>query len=170
MESYRILSHKPTRSAQNVQTEWRIRDQIRWKEQIETAVITRKTTRKWFGQKFHVKSWFWKCLILYPQSVWEEKSKEVNQLNPYNIKNREFARFFFRGATQVDPDSSSRIVIPKSLLEHAGISQDIILLAYHNQVEIWSKDAYLKMIQEEPADFAKLAEEVFRHKDVWNRI
>mgnify|MGYP000063512625 FL=1 len=117
-------------------------------------------------KSFMLNRGFEKCLILYPQSVWEEKSKEVNQLNPYNIKNREFARFFFRGATQVDPDSSSRIVIPKSLLEHAGITQDIILLAYHNQVEIWSKDAYLKMIQEEPADFAKLAEEVFRHKDV----
>ncbi|HRI33207.1 MAG TPA: division/cell wall cluster transcriptional repressor MraZ [Saprospiraceae bacterium] len=117
-------------------------------------------------KSFMLNRGFEKCLILYPQSVWEEKSKEVNQLNPYNIKNREFARFFFRGATQVDPDSSSRIVIPKSLLEHAGITQDIILLAYHNQVEIWSKDAYLKMIQEEPVDFAKLAEEVFRHKDV----
>ena len=104
---------------------------------------------------------FEKCLILFPQSVWDEKTKEVNQLNPYNIKNREFARFFYRGATQVEPDTSSRIVIPKSLLEHAGIMQDVILLAYNNQVEIWSKEQYLKMISDEPVDFASLAEEVF---------
>ena len=51
-------------------------------------------------KSFMLNRGFEKCLILYPQSVWEEKSKEVNQLNPYNIKNREFARFFFRGATQ----------------------------------------------------------------------
>lgn len=108
---------------------------------------------------------FEKCLILYPQDVWEEKTKEVNQLNPYNIKNREFARFFYRGATQVEPDASSRIVVPKTLLEHAGIESDVMLLAYHNQVEIWSREAYLKMIDQEPVDFASLAEEVFRHKD-----
>jgi MraZ protein len=108
---------------------------------------------------------FEKCLILYPQDVWEEKTKEVNQLNPYNIKNREFARFFYRGATQVEPDASSRIVLPKTLLEHAGIESDVMLLAYHNQVEIWSRESYLKMIDQEPVDFASLAEEVFRHKD-----
>lgn len=109
---------------------------------------------------------FEKCLILYPQDVWEEKTKEVNQLNPYNIKNREFARFFYRGATQVEPDASSRIVMPKTLLEHAGIESDVMLLAYNNQVEIWSREAYLRMIDQEPQDFASLAEEVFRHKDV----
>lgn len=108
---------------------------------------------------------FEKCLILYPQDVWEEKTKEVNQLNPYNIKNREFARFFYRGATQVEPDASSRIVMPKTLLEHAGIESDVMLLAYNNQVEIWSREAYLRMIDQEPQDFASLAEEVFRHKD-----
>ncbi len=108
---------------------------------------------------------FEKCLILYPQDVWEEKTKEVNQLNPYNIKNREFARFFYRGATQVEPDASSRIVMPKTLLEHAGIESDVMLLAYNNQVEIWSRETYLRMIDQEPQDFASLAEEVFRHKD-----
>ena len=40
------------------------------------------------------------------------------------------------------------------------------LLAYQNKVEIWSKENYLKMIDEEPDDFAALAEEVFRRKDV----
>lgn len=109
---------------------------------------------------------FEKCLILYPQDVWEEKTKEVNQLNPYNIKNREFVRFFYRGATQMEPDASARIVIPKNLLEHAGIESDVILLAYHNQIEIWSKTEYLRMVDQEPEDFAKLAEDVFRHKDV----
>ena len=64
---------------------------------------------------------FEKCLILYPQEVWEEKTKEVNQLNPYNIKNREFARYFYRGATQLEPDAASRVVLPKTLIEHAGI-------------------------------------------------
>ncbi|HRG32228.1 MAG: division/cell wall cluster transcriptional repressor MraZ [Saprospiraceae bacterium] len=109
---------------------------------------------------------FEKCLILYPQEVWEEKTKEVNQLNPYNIKNREFARYFYRGATQLEPDAASRIVLPKTLMEHAGIQTEVMLLAFNDQIEIWSRNEYLKMVDNEPENFAELAQEVFRHKDV----
>ena len=109
---------------------------------------------------------FEKCLILYPQEVWEEKTKEVNQLNPYNSKNREFARYFYRGATQLEPDAASRIVLPKTLMEHAGIQTEVMLLAFNDQIEIWSRNEYLKMVDNEPENFAELAQEVFRHKDV----
>ena len=109
---------------------------------------------------------FEKCLILYPQEVWEETTKEVNQLNPYNIKNREFARYFYRGATQLEPDAASRVVLPKTLMEHAGIKTDVMLLAYNDQIEIWSREEYLQMVDNEPENFAELAQEVFRHKDV----
>ncbi|HEX5625918.1 MAG TPA: division/cell wall cluster transcriptional repressor MraZ [Saprospiraceae bacterium] len=109
---------------------------------------------------------FEKCLLLYPESVWEEKTKEVNQLNQYIRKNREFVRYFYRGATQLVSDASGRILIPKLLQEHAGIQQDVVLLAYHQQVEIWAKEQYLLMIQQEPDNFGELAEDVFGHKDV----
>jgi MraZ protein len=116
--------------------------------------------------KFVVNRGFEKCLLLYPEAVWEEKTKEVNQLNKYIQKNREFARYFYRGATSILTDTTGRILIPKLLLEHAGIKQDVVLLAYHSQVEIWSKEQYLLMVQKEPENFGLLAEEVFGHKDV----
>ena len=109
---------------------------------------------------------FEKCLLLYPIEAWDEKTKEVDQLSLYSTKERTFARFFYRGATEVIVDGSERILLPKSLMEHAGIEHEIFLLAYQNKVEIWSKENYLKMIDEEPDDFAALAEEVFRRKDV----
>lgn len=109
---------------------------------------------------------FEKCLILYPESVWSEKTKEVNQLNQYIRKNREFVRYFYRGATQIISDTSGRILIPKLLQEHAGFVKDMVLLAYHQHVEIWAKEQYLIMIEQEPKNFGLLAEEVFGHKDV----
>jgi len=116
--------------------------------------------------KLVVNRGFEKCLLLYPESVWVEKTKEVNQLNQYVRKNREFARYFFRGATQLLTDASGRVLIPKLLQEHAGIDQDVVLLAYHQHVEIWSREHYLKMVAEEPENFGELAEDVFGHKDV----
>ena len=105
---------------------------------------------------------FENCLLLYPNDVWEEKTREVNQLNKYIAKNREFVRYFYRGATVLTPDANDRLLLPKSLISHAGIHQDMILLAYHNQIEVWSKEAYLKMVDSEPVDFSKLAEEIFK--------
>lgn len=116
--------------------------------------------------RFVVNRGFEKCLLLYPIEAWDEKTKEVDQLSSYSTKERTFARFFYRGATEVIVDGSERILLPKSLMEHAGIEHEIFLLAYQNKVEIWSKENYLKMIDEEPDDFAALAEEVFRRKDV----
>jgi len=40
-----------------------------------------------------------------------------------------------------------------------------VLFAYMDQIEIWAKSAYQQMIDEEPKDFAELAEEVFGAKD-----
>ena len=100
------------------------------------------------------------------QKQWEKISDEVNQLNLYVTANREFARYFFRGATPLEPDASSRILMPKTLMEYAGIQQDVIIYAYGDQIEIWAKEAYERMMDSAPKDFATLAEKILGHKDV----
>ena len=110
---------------------------------------------------FMVNRGFENHLMLYPRDVWERKTKELNQLNIYIKKNREAVRYFYRGATSLTTDASDRILVPKSLIEYAGIKKEAVLFAYQEQVEIWSKEAYEKMIGQEPDDFSSLAEEVF---------
>jgi len=100
-------------------------------------------------------------LMLYPKDAWDEKTKELNQLNIYIKKNRQVVRYFYRGATKIVADASDRILLPKNLIEYAGIRKQVVLFAYQDQVEIWSKDAYEKMIGDEPEDFSELTEEVF---------
>ncbi len=109
---------------------------------------------------------FDQCLMLYPQKQWEKKTNEVNQLNLYVTANREFARYFYRGATQLELDASSRLLLPKSLMDYASIQMDVIVYAYGDQIEIWAKDTYENMIMREPKDFAKFTENILGHKDV----
>jgi MraZ protein len=104
---------------------------------------------------------FEKHLILYPKDVWEKKTTEINQLNIYNVKQRQAIRYFYRGATAITLDSVDRILIPKSLLEYADIEKEVVLFAYQEQIEIWSKSKYEQMLGEEPEDFSELANEVF---------
>ncbi len=111
-------------------------------------------------ERFVVNRGFERSLTLYPDSEWQKISKEVNSLNTFVKKNRDFARYFFRGATEIIPDSMGRLLMPKSLLEHAGIHNDIILFAYGHKIEIWAKDVYQSIMETEPDDFSALAEEV----------
>jgi MraZ protein len=111
-------------------------------------------------QEFVINRGFEKCLMLYPIKVWERISSEVNQLNQYVRKNREFVRYFYRGAQQLEMDSADRILVNKRLLEWAGIDKEVILSAYNDRIELWAKERYDLLLEEEPADFAGLAEEV----------
>lgn len=110
--------------------------------------------------RFVVNRGFENCLALYPFNEWQKISAEINQLNLYVKKNREFARYFYRGATEILVDSAGRILLPKRLCEYADIKQDLILSAWSNKIEIWSREKFEGMLSEEPADFAMLAEEV----------
>lgn len=112
---------------------------------------------------FVVNRGFEKYLMIYPEKVWERITTEINRLNLYNKKNRDFVRYFYRGAHKVTMDKSDRILISKRLFEYAGIDKDIILMAYNDRIELWSKEAYDQLLKDEPADFSDLAEEVLGH-------
>jgi MraZ protein len=114
--------------------------------------------------KFVINRGFEKCLVLYPLNEWKVISDEVNQLNLYAKKNREFARYFFRGASELTLDGTSRLLLPKSLLAYASIEKEVVLFAYSNRIEVWSKSNYDSMLNDEPEDFANLAEEVMAKK------
>ena len=112
-------------------------------------------------EKFVVNRGFEKHLNLYPMDQWQKISAEVNKLNLYVAKNREFLRKFNNGATELELDNTSRFLIPKKMMEYAGIDKEIVLFAFANRIEIWSKAAYEKLMNDDSGeDFASLAEEV----------
>jgi len=111
-------------------------------------------------ERFVINRGFEKNLTLYPESEWLKISKEINSLNLYTKKNREFVRYFFRGASEITADSTARVLLPKPLMDYAGLDKEIILFAYGNRIEIWSKELYESTLDVEPDDFSVLAEEV----------
>ena len=112
------------------------------------------------AHNFVINRGFEQCLMLYPEPVWDRITNEINQLNLYNKKNRDFVRYFYRGAQKVAMDSADRILVSMRLLEYAGIDKDVILSAYSDRIEIWAADQYEHLLDEEPADFSDLAEDV----------
>lgn len=114
--------------------------------------------------KFVINRGFENCLVLYPEKVWEEITIEINALNPYDKEVREFKRYFYRGATPLNLDSADRLNLPNSLVEWAGIDGEAVLSAVDDRIEMWSKAAYEALLQEEPKNFADLAQSVLGNK------
>ncbi len=102
-----------------------------------------------------------KCLMLYPRKVWDRIEENVNQLNMFSKKNREFVRFLYRGANELTPDGQDRILISKRLMEFAGITKNAVVFLQNDRMEIWDADTYYGIEEsKDPEDFSDLAEEV----------
>ena len=61
-------------------------------------------------------------------------------------------------------DSNERILFPKRLKEYASLEKEVVLFAYNDRIEVWDKEAYDTMLDEEPEDFTALAQEVMGNK------
>jgi MraZ protein len=110
--------------------------------------------------RFVVNRGFEQHLVLYPLPEWRRVAAELDRLNPYVKKNRDFVRYFHRGATELELDTSGRLLLPRRLLDYAGIGDAVILLAYAQRIECWDPTLYEHLLSDEPADFARLAEEI----------
>ncbi|MGZ3753894.1 MAG: division/cell wall cluster transcriptional repressor MraZ [Mucilaginibacter sp.] len=103
---------------------------------------------------------FEKHLVIYTRKEWDKIVGDLEKLNGYEKKTREFIRYFTRGATELTLDSAGRVLLPKPLLEYAGIEADIVLSCQLNKIEVWAEKAYNAQMDDEPENFARLAEEV----------
>lgn len=103
---------------------------------------------------------FERCLYLFPKEIWNVRLGEVQGLNEYLPEVRQFKRYFYRGATEFTPDKADRILLPKLLLEYAGIDRTVIITAVGEYLEMWNAETYNTMINGEPDDISALAQKI----------
>ena len=111
------------------------------------------------------RSVFQECIELYPMPEWNKLSQKINKLNRFKKKNNDFIRLFYAGVKTVEMDSNGRLLIPKDLMNFAGINKNIVLSSAVNIIEIWDKDKYEQAVNSAIDDFASLAEEVMGTQD-----
>ena len=108
------------------------------------------------------KDLFENCLVMYTNREWEHQNKIIrSQINNFNKEHNRFLRGFYRGTAEITLDGSSRLLIPKRLLDISGIKKEVILSGQDSKIEIWSKEAYDNLIEDEN-EFAALAEQIMQ--------
>ena len=126
----------------------------------------KKQLQSVLNERFVVKrSVFQQCLELYPISQWEQLITKVNSLNRFKRKNNDFIRRFTAGVKFIELDSSGRLLVPRDLIDFAGVSKEVVVSSSVDIIEVWDKTAYEGAIADATDDFAGLAEEVMGQDD-----
>jgi MraZ protein len=104
------------------------------------------------------------CLVLYSIEDWNRQLEKIrNRINPYNREHNMFLRNFFKGTAEISLDNNNRLLIPKRLLDLAGVVRDVVLAGQDGRIEIWAASTYEKI--DMPSDeFADLAEKLMGSK------
>lgn len=113
------------------------------------------------SESFVVNRGFEPCLSLYTSKSWKPIFSKLSELNDFDPKVRQFRRYFLNGATPVELDNAGRLLLPKNLMEYAGLGKDIVLVSAIDKIEIWDKTKYQQFFETfSPEAFSDLAKEV----------
>ena len=81
------------------------------------------------------------CLVLYPESVWNEQMDLVrSRLNRYNQQHQQIFRQFVSQVELLTLDGNGRFLIPKRYLQLADIQQSIKFTGNGDTIEIWAAE------------------------------
>lgn len=109
---------------------------------------------------------FQNCLVLYPQSTWDEEMAQLrSKLSRWDKAQQQLLRQFVVDAERLDMDANGRILIPKRYLEMVGIEFDVRFIGVDNTIEIWAKDA-LEQTMLPADDFGAMLEHLMSNKEI----
>ena len=103
---------------------------------------------------------FQPCLVLYPESVWNEQMDALRQrLNRWNKQHQQVFRQFVSEVEVLTLDGNGRFLVPKRYLRMADIEQDVKFVGMGDTIEIWSCQQ-AEQHQMNPEEFGKALEEL----------
>ncbi len=103
---------------------------------------------------------FQPCLVLYPESVWNEQMDALRQrLNRWNKQHQQVFRQFVSEVEVVTLDGNGRFLVPKRYLRMADIEQDVKFVGMGDTIEIWSCQQ-AEANQMGPEEFGETLEEL----------
>ena len=98
--------------------------------------------RKELGKKIIITPGLEKCLFIFTLKEWEKVSKKLSNSNTelsfLKADQRNFNRYMFGRAAEVEIDSIGRILIPDFLKDRIGLKNTAALIGVEDRVEVWN--------------------------------
>ncbi len=112
------------------------------------------------GTRFVVTRGLDQCLFVYPETEWKNIEQKLKSLPFTRSDARAFTRFFFSGATESELDKQGRVNLPNTLIQHAQLNKECVVIGVSNRVEIWSKEMWEGYFSESADSFNEIAEKI----------
>ncbi len=99
--------------------------------------------RKELGKKIIITPGLGACLFIFTIKEWEKVSKKLSSsdtdLSFLKADQRNFNRYMFGRAAEVEIDTIGRILIPEFLKDRIGLKNTAVLVGVRDRVEIWNE-------------------------------
>ena len=90
------------------------------------------------------------CLKVYSEENWQAFIAPIKQMK--RAESEKILRFLYRDAVTAEPDSQGRVVLNGTLIEHAKIIKEAVVVGCGDYAEIWSAEEYDRIVGDEDAD------------------
>lgn len=108
---------------------------------------------------------FQPCLVLYPESVWNEQLDTLrSRLSRWNSRQQQIFRQFVSDVEILTLDGNGRFLIPRRYQKMAAIAQAIKFVGMDDTIEIWQNDEPDKAFMDADG-FSEAIEEVMSKAD-----
>lgn len=115
--------------------------------------------RNQLGESFVITRWMDHSLRAYTLEGWQDFSKKINALPETNSKARQFKRFVFGGAIEVEFDKQGRINLSQTLRDYAKIEKNVTVFGLGDTTfELWSTEKWQAYEDETAENFDDIAD------------
>ncbi len=104
------------------------------------------------------------CIEAYPMDEWRKVEEKLINLNQYVEEDRYFLRKLLSWAEEVSIDSQQRMILPKKLVEFAGIEKKVLISGMMDHIEFWNPDTYEEYLGGRDESFESAAAKVMAPK------
>lgn len=81
-----------------------------------------------------------RCVTLWTPSGYDAYTRRALEgFHPLSREAQQLTRFFAANSLDTELDAAGRVMIPGFLLEHAGLSKEVVVTGAGNALEIWDR-------------------------------
>jgi len=89
-----------------------------------------------------------RCLLVYPESQWQEILPKIESLPSFNKAARRAQRLLIGYATPLEMDATGRILVPPTLREYASLEKKLMLVGQGKKFELWSESSWFDWLDD----------------------
>ncbi len=135
------------------------------KGRVNIPAKMRKALSPEAHESFTLTRGFRKCISAYPLDEWEKIQKSLYEKNQFDEENDYVISMMLMWCVDTSIDAQQRVVLPKKLLDFAGIEGKVLILGKMDHIEFWNPEEFDKFMKSKSEPYEVIAAKVMSRKE-----